>query len=478
MSNLKEVQARPSMDNNNTVLHITMLPWLAMGHLIPFLELSKCLALKGHRITLISTPRNIKRLSNLSPNLSPLITLIELPLPHVHGLPENAESSMDIHTNKSQHLKMAFDGLEAPIAAFLERSTPDWIIYDYASHWLPTIATRLGVPCAFFGLFTAAFLAFIGPPSVVLSNEATWSTAEDFTVAPSWVPFPSNIVFRLHEVKHALPENISGFSDSYRFGIALRDCEIVLVRSRVEFEPEWFKLLTEFWQKPVIPVGFLPPSVEDGADEKDWAEVNAWLDKHRTKSVVYVALGTEAKLSQDQVNELALGLELSGLPFFWVLRELPGSTKDGNDMGMLPDGFEDRTRDRGLVFKGWAPQVRILGHSAIGGILTHCGWNSVIEALSLGRALILLPVMHDQGLNARLLEEKKIGLEIPRDERDGSFTRDSVADTVRLVMVEKEGEPLRSKAKEARVVLGNRDENEHCFDGFVRFLMEHKRQQG
>ncbi|XP_042505899.1 UDP-glycosyltransferase 91C1 [Macadamia integrifolia] len=463
--------------DNSSKLHVTMLPWLAMGHLIPFLELSKYLAREGHRISFISTPRNIRRLSNFSSNLSPLITLIELPLPHVHGLPENAESSMDIPANKSQYLKIAFDGLEGPIAAILEGSTPDWIIYDYASHWLPSIAARLGVPCAFYGLFTAAMLAFLGPPSVSLGGEATWSTAEDLTVSPSWVPFPSNIVFRLHEVKHSLPENISGVSDSYRFGIALRDCEIVAVRSRVEFEPEWFDLLTQFWQKPVIPIGFLPP-VEDEVNSTEWVELRAWLDKRRTESVVYVALGTEARLSQEQVNELALGLELSGLPFFWVLRELPGSTKDGRNMGMLPDGFEDRTRNRGLVYKGWAPQFRILGHSAIGGILTHCGWNSVIEALRLGRALILLPVMNDQGLNARLLEEKKIGLEIPRDERDGSFTRDSVADSVRLVMVEKEGESLRSKAKEAREMFGNRDENERCLDGFVRFLEEHKRKRG
>ncbi|KAK9163206.1 hypothetical protein Syun_004108 [Stephania yunnanensis] len=90
-----------------------------------------------------------------------------------------------------------------------------------------------------------------------------------------------------------------------------------------------------------------------------------------------------ATLNQDELNELALDLELFDLPFFWVFRNPPSSSLE------LPNGFIERKSDRGLVWEKWAPQVRILGHASIGGFLMHCGWNSVIERLGLGRALVL-----------------------------------------------------------------------------------------
>ncbi|KAL2473874.1 UDP-glycosyltransferase 91C1 [Forsythia ovata] len=105
---------------------------------------------------------------------------------------------------------------------------------------------------------------------------------------------------------------------------------------------------------------------------------------------------------------------------------------------MLPDGFQD-IKDRGMVCMKWAPHVKILSPPAVEGFLTHYGWNSVIEELGFGRVLILLPIMNDQGLNARLFQDKNVGLEIPRNEKDGSFTRDSVAKSASLAMVREEG---------------------------------------
>jgi UDP:flavonoid glycosyltransferase YjiC (YdhE family) len=114
--------------------HIAVFPWLAFGHISPFFELAKLIAQKGHKISFISTPRNIKCLSKLPPNLQPLVQFIELPLPHIENLPENAEATMDIPTHIVPYLKKAFDGLQQPLMEYLEKSKPDSFIYDFASY--------------------------------------------------------------------------------------------------------------------------------------------------------------------------------------------------------------------------------------------------------------------------------------------------------------------------------------------------------
>ncbi|XP_050379187.1 UDP-glycosyltransferase 91C1 [Argentina anserina] len=455
--------------SNTGSLHLVVFPWLAMGHLIPFFHLSKLIAQKGHKVSFISTPRNLHRLPKLPPRspLSSLITLVPLPLPRVENLPDDAESSNDLPYSKQQLLKRAFDLLELPLAAFLESSSPDWVVYDYASHWLPPLAAKLGIPRAYFCCFSAACMAFLGPPSLLIDGHDARTKTEDFTVVPPWIPFKTDMAFRYHEVAKYVHDNVYGTPDTVRFGVAVRDSDVVLMRSSDEFEIEWFELLRELYgrNKPVLPVGFLPPPVDE-----EPTRVKDWLDKQQVNLVVYVALGTEATLSQQELTELALGLELSGLPFFWVLRDPPESTQSVSEM--LPEGFVERVKDRGMVHFGWAPQVWILSHDSVGGFLTHCGWNSMIEGLGFGRVLILFPMLNDQGLNARLANNKGLGVEVPRNELDGSFTRDSVAECVRSAMVDDSGEMVRKRVMEMKSTFGDRNRNGRLENEFISFLEE------
>ena len=160
-------------------------------------------------------------------------------------------------------------------------------------------------------------------------------------------------------------------------------------------------------------------------------------------------------LSQEFMHELGFGIEKSGLPFIWVVRNRP--LVEGQLVeDIIPSGFEERVSDRGLVLRGWAPQLRVLANSSIGGFLTHCGWSSVIEALGFGQPLILFPVASaDLGLIARLMHGKKVGLEIERNDLDGSFTSDSVAMSIKRVMVDPEGEHLRANAYAMKEIFGN-----------------------
>lgn len=244
---------------------------------------------------------------------------------------------------------------------------------------------------------------------------------------------------------------------------------MILIRSCNELEGEWLDLLSELHQKPVVSVGLLPPSIEDIEGSKDvaWGFISNWLSMQREKSVVYVALGTEATPTQDELTELAHGLELSGLPFFWALRI---GQHDSLSL-KLPEGFEERTKDQGLVWTSWASQLRILEHNSVGVFLTHCGWGSVIEGLQFGKPLVMLPFLGDQALNARGLEEKKLGFEIPRNENDGTLTKNSVAKSLKLVMNDEKGKIYWEKANEImRKIFGNRDLNNKYIDDFIEYL--------
>ncbi|KAF3621142.1 UDP-glycosyltransferase 91A1 [Capsicum annuum] len=467
------------MAENNIRLHVAVFPWLAFGHMIPYLELSKLIAQKGHTVSFISTPRNIDRLPKLPSNLSQFLKFVKLPMPHVEKLPENAEATIDVPYEQVKYLKLAYDGLEEPMAKFLEDSTPDFIFFDFASYWIPSIASKFSIPTAYFSIFIAAALGFTGPVPGLNNDYEIRETPEEYTICPKWVPFDTTVAFKLFEVSRIFEASMKGeeenVSDLFRIFKTFEHCNFLLVRSCSEFEPEWLKVVEDIHRKPVFPVGQLPTTTYDDDSTKinAWEEIKLWLDKQEKGKVIYVAFGSEAKPSQNELTELSLGLELSGLPFFWVLRTKRGESDD--ELIQLPHGFEDRTKGRGIVCTSWAPQLKILSHHSVGGFLTHSGWSSVVEAIQFERPLVLLTFLADQGINARLLEEKKMAYSIPRDDRDGSFTRDSVAESVNLVLVEEEGEIYRKKVKEVKDLFCDKKRQDNYVANLLSFLQNYKK---
>ncbi|GMP40058.1 hypothetical protein CsSME_00010650 [Camellia sinensis var. sinensis] len=188
-----------------------------------------------------------------------------------------------------------------------------------------------------------------------------------------------------------------------------------------------------------------------------------WLDKQSKGSVVYVAFGSEAKPSQAEVTEIALGLELSELPFFWALR-MQCCLAD-IDIVELPDGFEDKMKGCRVVWTSWAPQLKILSHDSVGEFLSHSGWSLMVEAIQFEKALILLTFLVEQGLISGLLEDKKMAYSVPRDKRDGWFTRDSVAKSLRL-MVEKAGQIYKEQVKEMKRLFLDRNVHTTTYKSF------------
>ncbi|GAB2279526.1 hypothetical protein Dimus_014166 [Dionaea muscipula] len=148
--------------------------------------------------------------------------------------------------------------------------------------------------------------------------------------------------------------------------------------------------------------------------EKD--PIISWLDDQPPESVVFLCFGTWGIFDDDdQVMEIAKALERSGHRFLWALRR-PASADDEKGRP-LPDGFLERTANRGKII-GWAPQVTILSHPAVGAFVTHCGWNSTLESLWFGVPMAAWPMYAEQQMNAfRLVRELGLAVEIRMDYR-------------------------------------------------------------
>jgi UDP:flavonoid glycosyltransferase YjiC (YdhE family) len=116
----------------------------------------------------------------------------------------------------------------------------------------------------------------------------------------------------------------------------------------------------------------------------------------------------------------------------------------------LPDGFLQRTRDRGLVLKNWAPQAEVVQHQAVGAFVTHCGWNSALEAIMAGVPMICWPLYAEQRLNkVHLVEEMRIGVAVEGYEEELVKAQELEA-KVRLVMESDQGKELRDRVAMAK----------------------------
>jgi hypothetical protein len=179
-----------------------------------------------------------------------------------------------------------------------------------------------------------------------------------------------------------------------------------------------------------------------------------WLDSQPNQSVVFLCFGSLGLFTKEQLREIAIGLEKSGQRFLWVVRNPPANDlsvaikaqRDPDLDSLFPDGFLERTKERGLVVKLWAPQVKILNHSSIGGFVTHCGWNSTLEAVCAGVPMVAWPLYAEQRLNrVVLVEEMKLALSMNESE-DGFVSADEVEKNLRGLMVSDEGILIRERA--------------------------------
>ncbi|KAJ4729139.1 Glycosyltransferase [Melia azedarach] len=449
-------------------IHVVMFPWFGFGHISPFVQLSNKLTLQGVKVSFFSVPGNISRIRSTL-KLTPTAEIIPLQIPHIEGLPPGIDSTSEMTPSMAELLKQAMDLMQPQIKTILSELNPHFVIYDFAQPWMPKLASPLGIKTLFFSVFSAVSDAYIMVP--VRKND---HTIEDLLKPPNGFPVSSTISLKEFEARDFLYVFMR-FNDSpsgYERVIEGRNgCTAIIFKTCMEMESPYIDYNRSQFQKPVLLTGPLIPKPLSGDLEDRWAK---WLGQFPAKSVIYCAFGSETYLNSHQIKELALGLELSGLPFFLVLN-FPANLDAQNELAnALPEGFSERVRNRGVVHTGWVQQRLIFGHDSVGCFLSHSGLSSVIEAMIDDCQLVLLPLKGDQFLNSKLVaNDMKAGVQVKRREDDGHFRKEDILKAINAVMVEVNKEPgisIRANQKKWRDFLLNDEIQNKYIAEFVKEL--------
>ncbi|CAA7019939.1 unnamed protein product [Microthlaspi erraticum] len=472
-------------------LHVVFFPFMAYGHMIPTLDMAKLFSSRGVKSTIITTPLNSKTFQkpidlfkNLNPSLEIDIQIFDFPCVQL-GLPEGCEN-VDVFslTNDYDRLHMTLKFFystrffEDQLQNFLETARPDCLIADMFFPWATEAAEKSRVPRLVFhgtGYFSmcAGFCIKVHKP-----QNRVASSSEPFVIPD----LPGDIVITQEQIIDGDNESEIG-----KFMIEVRESEVkssgVVVNSFYELEPDYADFYKRFVAKKAWHIG--PLSVYNRRFEEkaergkkssiDEVECLKWLDSKKQDSVIYMSFGSVASFKNEQLIEIALGLEASGVNFIWVVRK----TNTGEKEEWLPEGMEERTKEKGLIIRGWAPQMLILEHQATGGFVTHCGWNSLLEGVAAGVPMVTWPIGAEQFYNEKLVTQVlRTGVSVGATKHvkvmgDFIISREKVEKAVREVLVGEEVEERRERARKlAEMARAAVEEGGSSFNDLNSFIQE------
>jgi hypothetical protein len=376
--------------------HLLLFPFLAQGHTMPFLNLTKRIdSLDRPRrpaITIVSTPRNVASLRRAVPAGSS-IRFAELPFsPLDHGMQTDAESTDSIPLVDFPAFFFATESLRPPFEKLVSELAVRenvCVVADVFLGWTAESAREFGVQHRLFvtsGAYASAITSsiWLRPPAFPRPVKPDDEQA--------LVNFPDVRLQYVEFMNVVVTDDASCPMTRYlRRTISLHFCNSggLVINTAEEIEAKGVKMIAKLSGLPIFAVGPLvggrtTPTDDTCPDGDDDACIK-FLDSKPPGSVLYVSFGSQNTIPASQMMALARGLEASGQPFIWVVRppvEFDGATEFRADE-WLPNGFEERVvaAGQGLLVRRWAPQVAVLVHASTGAFLSHCGWNSVLESL-------------------------------------------------------------------------------------------------
>ncbi|XP_062199381.1 UDP-glucosyltransferase UGT13248-like [Phragmites australis] len=429
-----------SMASSDQSIHVLLLPFPVQGHINPLLQFGKRLAGRnGVRCTLAAT-RFVVNSTKPTPSSVHVAVFSD-------GCDNGGPDELGgIGGPYFERLECAgSETLDELLRSESERGRPvHVVVYDAFLPWAQGVARRRGAACAAFltqtcavdALYAHAWAGRIPPPPL---------RPGEF---PELAGLPSKL--ELTDMPTFLAD--TNYPPCFREllvnqFLGLDTVDHVLINSFYDLEPQEADYLASTWGAktvgPTVPSAYLdnrlPDDVSYGVHLHTpmAAESKAWLDTHPTGSVLYVSFGSMASLGSEQMAEIAEGLYSSGKPFLWVVR--------AKETAKLPKNFADKAKSRGLIVP-WCPQLEVLAHPSIGCFMTHCGWNSTVEALSAGVPMVAMPNWSDQTTNAKYIQDVWcVGVRVQPDAK-GVVRSEEVERRVREVM---EGEMRKEFRKKA-----------------------------
>jgi hypothetical protein len=448
------------METQSQQLNIIFLPHPTPGHLNPVVDTARLFAKHGVNVTIITTQANALLFkksidSDIISGYSIKTCVIQFPSAEV-GLPDGVENIKDA-TSQEMLVKIMYgiSMLQDQIELLFEDIQPDCIVSDMLYPWTVESAGKLGIPriyyysSSYFASCAAHFIKKHKP------HENLNSDSQIFSIPglPHNIELTSLQLQEWVRTKHEYSDYFDAIyeSEGRSYG--------TIYNSFNELEGDYEQLYKTTKGIKAWSVGPVSASVNKGHSE-DLAvdsELLNWLNSKPKDSVLYVSFGSLTRLPHAQIVEIAHGLENSGHNFIWVVRKKDGDG-EGDEDGFLKD-FEQKMKEnkKGYIIWNWAPQILILGHPATGGIVTHCGWNSILESLSVGLPMVTWPMFAEQFYNEKLLVDVlKIGAPVGSKVnkfwcslgKDAVVTREEIVKAVVLLMgSEEESIVIRSRAK-------------------------------
>ncbi|KAL2666627.1 hypothetical protein AAZV13_01G020700 [Glycine max] len=483
----KENATRAKMKAEETTdTHVAIFPCPAQGHVSTMLKLAQLLALHGFHITFLNTDfihHRLHRFGDLEALLQtyPSLQFKTFPdgLPHHH--PRSGQSAVDLFQYINLHAKphirhilLSQDPGKPKINCFIADGVFGALTID--------VAHQVGIPIIHFRTISAScFWTYFCVPNLFQSNQLPITGDEDMDRVITCIPGMENM-FRCRD----LPSFSRGTGSEIVYALnslALETRESLQARALIlnTFEDLEGSVLSQMrLQFPrVFTIGPLhahlntrkESNTETTPSTSCVGEVDrrcmTWLDSQPLKSVIYVSFGSIATMTREKLIEIWYGLVNSKKRFLWVVRPDMVGPKENGDR--VPAELEEGTKERGFIV-GWAPQEEVLAHKAIGGFLTHSGWNSTLESLAAGVPMICCPSFGDQHVNSRFVSEVcKVGL----DMKDVACDRNLVENMVNDLM-DHRNEVFLNSAREV-ALLANRSVSSggssySNLDGLIQYI--------
>ncbi|KAF3571924.1 hypothetical protein F2Q69_00063757 [Brassica cretica] len=311
--------------------HVLVVPLPQSGHMLPHIDLTHQLLRRGATVTVLVTPKSSPYLDPLRSLHSPehFKTLI-LPFPSHPSIPSGVETLQQLPLQALPHMLEALSGLHDPLVDFLNHQPPsdlpDVILgSSFLSPWINKVADAFSLKSICFLPINARAISFL------------WGQED------------------------------RGFFDE--FETATTESYGLVVNTFYELEPELVESVTAMFMThhrvwTVGPLLAVKAGVDRGGSSSLPPEkVLAWLDTcSEDNSVVYIAFGSQIRLTVEQTAALAAALETSAMRFIWAVRDAAMKVNSGDNYGddvdVIPAGFEERVKDKGL--KEWSEELLCL----------------------------------------------------------------------------------------------------------------------